>query len=331
MTTLTRTSQIRAAIRELLSDPTDERIVAVAFVGADALSFLTNPSGVAVYCWPQPGGTNPVGIERLVEAGAKVRFVDRLHTKIYWSRAKGTIIGSANLTTNALGDGGLREAVVSLPCGAFAMKPFIKSLQVASDFEGTLRWLHSAHVAFMQRNPPRGSVREERLVAPSFHAWISAGDGRADWRIGWFTEDARAPRDAVDVLERETGSRNYSTYLAVARAGDLKAGVFTLSFKVRDTADGNVRVSSFEWWAPGIATHSRHKDFKDYPHLWFPRGQRIPYGTQPPFDHRDSRFRRALAGAIRESGGTAWLFQASLKPSKTFLGILERQYSQAEE
>src|SRR5664279_4777421 len=129
MEILTEPEQIRFAIRKLLSDTKDERILAVAFVGADALSLLPAHKGITVYCWPQPGGTNPAGIDALVAAGAQVHFVERLHSKIYWSQAHGALIGSANLTANALGEGGLREAVVRLPAGLFDIRPFIQSLK----------------------------------------------------------------------------------------------------------------------------------------------------------------------------------------------------------
>ena len=118
----------------------------------------------------------------------------------------------------------------------------------------------------------------------------------------------------------------YATFLSVARANDLQQGVFTLSFKVRETADGRVSVSDFEWWAPYVRTRSRAKESGGYPYVWFPRHRRIPYGTRPPFNAKDTRFRQALSEVIGESGGLDWLERTSLKPSKTFLGRLERRY-----
>ena len=66
MQVLIRPSEIRTAIREILRDPTDERVVAVAFVGSDALSFIqSSPRKMAIYCWPRAGGTNPDAIDEL--------------------------------------------------------------------------------------------------------------------------------------------------------------------------------------------------------------------------------------------------------------------------
>src|ERR1051325_7986254 len=124
MKIITEPARIRAALHDLLSDPNDERVAAVAYVGADALSFLSAPTGITIYCWPQAGGTNPIAVEELVRNGIKVNFVKRLHAKVYWSQSRGALIGSANLTSNALGEGGLREAVVWVPPGAFDMNAF---------------------------------------------------------------------------------------------------------------------------------------------------------------------------------------------------------------
>ena len=93
MKVITQATSIRAAVKHLLSDSDDERVVAVAYVGADALSFLPAPKGLTVYCWAQAGGTNPYAIEELIRAGVEVRFVRRLHAKVYWSRNRGALIG----------------------------------------------------------------------------------------------------------------------------------------------------------------------------------------------------------------------------------------------
>ncbi len=54
MKILTSTKQIRDTIRHLLADESDNRIVAVAFVGADVLEFLPAPAGEQVYCCRNP-------------------------------------------------------------------------------------------------------------------------------------------------------------------------------------------------------------------------------------------------------------------------------------
>ena len=82
----------------------------VGFVGYNALDHLpSHVSELSVVCWPKAGGTNPDGVRRLLDHGISVHFCDRLHQKIYWRQDAGLIVGSANLSENALGDAGLHE------------------------------------------------------------------------------------------------------------------------------------------------------------------------------------------------------------------------------
>jgi len=113
MKLLTSSREIRDAIRDLMSDAQDDRKIAVAYVGADALKYLPNASGVIVYCWPQPGGTNPHGVEELLQAEATVHFVERLHAKVFWSRKNGTILGVPVHSMSALLRSGRRVRIPS--------------------------------------------------------------------------------------------------------------------------------------------------------------------------------------------------------------------------
>ena len=126
-------------------------------------------------------------------------------------------------------------------------------------------------------------------------------------------------------LEQETGTRRYATFLGVERPDDLQDGVFTLSFRVRETADGRVKLTAFEWWAPKTMTRSWAKDWKESPYVWFAH-RRIPPGTRPPFNHNEPRFRRAFEAAIAESGGIEWLNRTPLRTSKLFQDRLRRHY-----
>lgn len=92
---------------------TDDRKVAiVGFVGGNAVEYISNFKNLEIYCWPLPYATNPDGIVALNEQHANVYFKEKLHAKIYWAESRGVIIGSANLSDNALGEGGLSEFAV---------------------------------------------------------------------------------------------------------------------------------------------------------------------------------------------------------------------------
>lgn len=101
----------RRALRALTSAESGRRIIISAYVGSDPLEYIADPAGVDVYCSNNPVGTDPDGIEDLLREGATVWFVPRLHAKVYWSENAGALIGSANLSTGALGDAGLFETL----------------------------------------------------------------------------------------------------------------------------------------------------------------------------------------------------------------------------
>jgi len=136
---------MRTAIEHVLAPRRGRRVIAVAFVGADALRFLPSPEGIEIYCWPKAGGTNPHAIEQLQQAGAIVYFVERLHMKIYASDGGGTVLGSANLTNNALGESGLLECGVYIDNGVIDISQVLKNLPIVPDFDSRLRHLHEVN------------------------------------------------------------------------------------------------------------------------------------------------------------------------------------------
>lgn len=101
---ITESHGLQKCIRELMSAENGKRVIAVAFIGRDALNFVPDPDGITVYCWDNVPGTHPDGIEDLYNLGAIVKFVPRLHMKLFWAQRGGLLLGSANLSNNALGD-----------------------------------------------------------------------------------------------------------------------------------------------------------------------------------------------------------------------------------
>ena len=108
---------IRSALASLFAHPATRRVAVVAYVGRRAASFLPHPEGVEVFCRPQAGATSTEGVRDLLEAGARVQFVDDLHAKVYWAEGRGAIVGSANLSNNALDGDRLHEVGVLLGQG----------------------------------------------------------------------------------------------------------------------------------------------------------------------------------------------------------------------
>jgi hypothetical protein len=270
------------------------------------------------------GGTNPHGIQDLLDSGCLVSFVDRLHAKVYWSLRRGALIGSANLSNNALGDSGLREYMIRLPAGTIDLREFVRTLRPLDDFDAVLRQLHRDHNRFQQRFPTRKPSALRRKRMPTFAEWLRHGAAAAEWRLGWYEGDAVAPRDAVKALADETGSRSHVRFLGVKRRNELGDGIATLGVRVREERSGRLRLSAFDWWFPELFCKTTAASWKGYPYIWFARRLRFP-GCRPPFEARQERFKLALTAALNEIGIEA----IPVKPDAGFLKILERCYQDA--
>lgn len=123
--------EIRQAIAEIFRVGKDGRRIALsAYVGDSADSYLPFPKKLEVICSPTPGATNPSAIRKLISLGATVQFVDGLHMKVYWSEGVGSVVTSANLSINAMGVGGLKEAGVLLGPEAIDIDQLLKSLRL---------------------------------------------------------------------------------------------------------------------------------------------------------------------------------------------------------
>ncbi len=95
--------ELRKTIKHVMAPEAGRRVAVAAFIGRDALEFIPEPDGIEVYCWDQPSVTDPEGVADLMQGGT-VWFVTGLHMKIYWSQHHGVLIGSPNLSNNALGE-----------------------------------------------------------------------------------------------------------------------------------------------------------------------------------------------------------------------------------
>lgn len=90
MRPLLSANAIRTAVHNVLADPAQERIVAVAFVGKKPTRWLpSDMTGIKLYCWPKPGSTDPVSIAALLDEHVDVHFVEDLHAKVFWESLAG--------------------------------------------------------------------------------------------------------------------------------------------------------------------------------------------------------------------------------------------------
>lgn len=301
MNVLYRVEELREAVMDVLGDASSNRYAIVAFVGRHPLRWLRNPKGLQVFCWPRAGGTNPEGIDALVNAGVTVHFKESLHSKVYHSDSRGTVIGSANLSDNALGSGRLTETAVKLPPGAFSIDEQLTLLEGAvrsgtRAFNGMLDTLRREHVAYYQRNPGQfaGSAAPEELL--TFRQWAERDDHvRSPWQLGLWSGSDGPPQDAVDQFQR-TANTPFSNWRAHHSESNIEVGVATLDCQYFADKRGRRKQGAL-WWFPEAAHLSGDPAWEERPHLWFAKVD-VPAGVSVPFDCSEPRFLNALDRVI---------------------------------
>lgn len=208
--------EIRKAIHKVFSSDGDKWAV-VGFVGYNALDQLpTGIKNLSVICWPKPGATSPDGIRRLINAGINVCFCDQLHSKIYWSSDSGLVIGSANLSENALGNSNQHEFAVYLSGNNFDISKVLSQLTYKPVDEQSLHALDVAHVASEARDPDCDRPIEQQLSFVDAHRLPSP----KMWKLvtwGYKRKDNLYIKNAV--------IKNYGKNRWINN-NDVKAGVF---------------------------------------------------------------------------------------------------------
>lgn len=293
---------IAEAIREVLRDPDDDRIAAVAFVGRNPLAWIPQAQGLRLYCWPLAGATHPDGIRALVAAGADVHLVPHLHTKVYWSRRYGAVLGSANLSQSALGTGGLHEAAVKLMPGELDIDRIVAAFQAQGlgvgdpvNFAAALAQLDIDHATYQQRNGKATGGRQRNRL-PTFGEWLDS-PFRKKWQIDYWSdpvdENPVAP-DEKDVDWIYANAANDSDERA------LRLAVPTLELRLNAERTALARNSKPFWWYPERTYRTDVPGFAATPYTWVCR-EHIPTGETVPFDPTEGAFCKALRYAVREA------------------------------
>lgn len=301
---------IAKRLKYIMSAQTGERYALVAYVGSRPLQWIERPKGLRLYCWPSAGGTHPDGIDALLNAGAEVAFVERLHTKVYHSEY-GTIIGSANLSANAMG-GVLTETAVFLPPGVFSIQKQLDRIEGrvciagSKDFSARLARLRLEHNSFQQRNPqsaPGGQSNISMVVEmggkkrQSFGDWFRAKN-RPSWQFAPWSETAEIPAD-VEAEQQETTGKSAATWISSKRQDKFVLHMPTLECKLLKNNDG-VYKNGMRWWFPEAVLSTSNEEWSETPHIFLARTL-IPDGCTVPFS-LDEKFQQALSAAVGELG-----------------------------
>ncbi len=281
---LERSSSIRGELQKLFRRSRNRKVILVAFVGEDAPRLLPCWEGVELYCWPKAGGTNPKALEHLKKLGAIIHFVDRMHMKLYWVGGRGAVIGSANLTDNALGDGKLHEAAVLLRRPDLVdVDKIIAQSKPEPMTIAALRRLTEEHHRFYRRVEFSPAKKRRSTKPSSFLDWYR--NRIEDWWLVWWECGGEAADSVLDQLEAEEGTRGYYDYMDFGESDCPGKDKWLLTYKIG--RDGLIGKPAWMYIDHAYRVSGAEADETDYPVQAI---QQKPLTTTPPFDLNEAGF-----------------------------------------
>lgn len=289
-----KSAEIREEIGKLFASSKGRRVAVTAFVGEGAEAYLRKPKGLHIYCWPKAGGTNPNALRKLIRLGALVHFSDALHMKVYWTEDRGAVVASANLSTNALGSGGLKEIGVRLKSKEVDIDRIIKSIRPRPVSPRELRELERQHKLYVARNGPRA---QGRARTDTFRDWYDSHPD-ARWKFYLWETYVQTSRAARDFARSEYGNSSFQWSIAV-RGDDYRPGDWILCFRKRGNA-----VTGVKWMYANFSVRVPRSDKKAYDRFYpYELVQVLPLRRyEPPPFRLDAEFRSAFREAVREYG-----------------------------
>lgn len=309
-------TQVHVAIKQLLENPKpkERRVAIVAYVGGGAEAYLPNPKGLELICCLEPGSTSAVTLARLRRRGARIRKANRLHMKVYWSSRKGCVISSANLSTNALGKGGLKEAGVLLPAGAVDIERLVQKARPkpisSSDLRNLRRKADSLAATLGSKN-----TRTQDPIC-TFMEWYEER-GRSNWKqAAWKARGLEFAEVVKSYAKSTYGVAEPEEVVGVARS-QVADGDWLLLFGVPNGAEPHWVYVDRVFRVPRSDKVAYDASYPDQAIQVHPART---YGPAPFVI--DRRFRAALKEAVR---GYGWrhLFEAkSLRPPERWLKLI---------
>ncbi len=309
-------ADVRKTIIEIFRASKGRRVAITAFVGSGAEAYLPKPEGIELVCWPKAGGTNPNALRQLMKRGVQVQFADTLHMKIYWTEDKGAVITSANLSTNALGSGNLREIGVIFPSEQIDIDRILQSVNRRPVSHKELLDLDKSHHDYQTKN----RATRGKSGGISFLEWYRLPLRRA-WKIGYWDADGDFSSAAKRISREEYGLARPYDFIACA-ANTYKKNDWILTFYLEKRKPSRISWLAVDYVAPVSKSDKAYE--RAYPcqavQVW-PTNR---YPT-PPFQP-DKRFRNALAAAISEIGVDKFKEDDLFKPSRYLIEFIHENY-----
>lgn len=308
---------VRQQVKTVFSSE-ERKVAIVAFVGQDAETYLGKyPRMIEIFCWPKAGGTNPRAIQDLrTKFGCKIYFADKLHMKIFWSEDRGCVIGSANLTNNALGENGLKEAGVYLADSSLVdVKGIIKSIGARPVTDAALRKLLDEDKSYYAKNRQAHIRTKNRL----FLDWYTSTP-REPWKLGWWVAHEKFSEDSIEIARKEYGLEAPRDHL-YAKKGSFDENDWILAFKLHE--DGRpIYSSSIHWLYVERLVRTDEDDEWPYEAIQF---RRISDFARPPF-RIDEDFKRKFKAAGEKLDNRLMMPRRDCKPPQGLIERLARLY-----
>ena len=310
--------EVRQAVVKLFESSKGRRVAISAFVGNGAEVYLGKTELLEIYCWPKPGSTNPNTLRKLIKKGAGVFFSDALHMKVYWTEDQGAIITSANLSTNALGSGNLKEIGILLESEEIDIDRIIHSIKpICPASEEAIRKLDVEPRDYYFRNP--GIFKNARTQ--SYREWYES-PWRQKWKLALISGDCKTAAVVKEILKNEyefTTSQLEDIDLISAPEGLYKQGDWILVVEDKDKptkinwlyADRSIQVPKTDKKA--FDSENSYQTFQVHPRKFY---------SSFPFDERDSKFKLALRKAIKDYGANRILDLKTADPPESLLKLI---------
>ena len=309
-------AEVRKAIIDIFSTSKGRRVAITAFVGSGAEAYLPRPKGIELVCWPKAGGTNPDALRKLIKSGVKVSFSDALHMKVYWTEDKGAVITSANLSTNALGSGNLREIGALIPSEQFDINKVIQQIKPRRVTKKELDQLEISHRAYYKVN----KFKRAKVDAPSFVMWAEQ-PMRSEWRIGFWDEEGKASLTTKNMLKKQYNISAPNDFIGCP-LNTYKENDWVLNFYLKKNLPTYIG-----WLYVDFVAKMQQSDeaySPEYPcqavQVW--PNSRYP---EPPFKI-DSHFRKALTVALKKFGVSKFKEIDPYKPPKRLIELIWESY-----
>jgi hypothetical protein len=217
----------------------------------------------------------------------RVYFCDKLHTKLYWAEGGGLIIGSANLSRNALGNTGQHELAVYIDDVAFEIQSVLSTLTYTEVSEASLTALDIAYISARDKDPDSD---ETERSAPSFL------ESRAEalpkkWKLIVWSELRTTSEHIKQAVVAETGKGRWVNDNDV-ESNSFKVGEFVLQVHVAD--NGYIYRANCKWLRIDLITKTKG----------MPRAivqlTTLKEGPPPPFE-LDGSFSRKFKAIYNDS------------------------------